>query len=121
MKLTLKLEELAQFAVCLATLIMHGVPWWMYVLLAIGPDISMLGYVAGPRAGGFTYNLFHHKGVALLIAAVGAAGWVPGALVAGVVLYGHSCLDRLFGFGLKYGDSFHNTHLGWIGRPKAGD
>ncbi|HMN06691.1 MAG TPA: DUF4260 domain-containing protein [Flavobacteriales bacterium] len=119
MKILLKLEELAQLGVCIGTLVMHGVPWWMYLLLAIGPDIGMPGYLAGPRTGAFTYNLFHHKGIALALATLGAFGWMPVALVAGVVLYGHSGLDRLFGFGLKYGDSFHNTHLGWIGKPKA--
>ncbi|MEO5584504.1 MAG: DUF4260 family protein [Flavobacteriales bacterium] len=36
--------------------------------------------------------------------------------MASVILYGHSCMDRVFGFGLKFGDSFQHTHLGWIGK-----
>ncbi len=24
-------------------------------------------------------------------------------------------MDRIFGYGLKFGDNFHHTHLGWIG------
>ena len=40
MKHLLKLEELAQFLACLALLAMNAVPWWAYVLLVIGPDIS---------------------------------------------------------------------------------
>lgn len=125
MKTLLKLEELAQLLVCTVTLWMHEMPWWGYLLLLVGPDVGMLGYVAGPRTGAFTYNLLHHKGMALAVAGIGIGGaylGVPlGALTtillpAGVILYGHACLDRLFGFGLKYTDGFAHTHLGWIGR-----
>jgi hypothetical protein len=127
MKALLKTEELAQLLVCIATLVMHAVPWWTYVLLAFGPDISMLGYLAGPRRGAYTYNLFHHKGIALLVAGLGLGAayfnWGLGAnaqvlLIAGILLYGHASLDRLLGFGLKYGDAFQHTHLGWTGKPR---
>jgi hypothetical protein len=36
--------------------------------------------------------------------------------LAGVIMLGHSSFDRVLGYGLKYGDSFRHTHLGWIGR-----
>ena len=42
--------------------------------------------------------------------------WVQGAAL---ILFGHSSLDRVFGYGLKYTDAFQHTHLGWIGRPPA--
>lgn len=119
MKTLLKVEELAQLGVCIGTLVMHGVPWWAYLLLLLGPDIGMVGYLINPRAGAFTYNLLHHKGLALLVASFGAFGWVPGALVAGLILYGHSSMDRVLGFGLKHGDDFRHTHLGWIGPRRA--
>lgn len=124
MKNLLRAEELAQLLVCIITLVMHAVPWWAYVLLLLGPDISMLGYLINTRVGAFTYNLFHHKGIALLLAGSGLASayftvplGVPtnGLLMAGIILYGHSSLDRMLGYGLKFGDSFQHTHLGWIG------
>jgi hypothetical protein len=37
----------------------------------------------------------------------------------GVIVPGHSSLDRVLGDGLKYPDSFHPTHPGWIGRQQA--
>src|SRR5690606_30591260 len=127
MKHLFKLEELAQCLACLALLAMNAVPWWAYVLLVIGPDISMLGYLVGSRTGAFTYNLLHHKGIALLVAGIGLAseglslmwGWPAMGnplLMASIILYGHSSMDRLFGYGLKFGDSFQHTHLGWIGK-----
>lgn len=128
MKTLLKLEELAQLLVCIITMAMHADPWWVYVLLAVGPDIGMVGYLNGPRTGAFTYNLLHHKGVALVLAGAGlGSAWytlpigipAPMLLSTGIILYGHACLDRLLGFGLKYNNSFQHTHLGWIGKGRA--
>ena len=93
----------------------------MYALLLIGPDIGMLGYLVNPRAGAFTYNLFHHKGIAVLILVTGLflmTGWIT---AIGIILYGHASMDRIFGYGLKYGDAFKHTHLGWIGGKNEGE
>lgn len=130
MKNLLRLEEAAQFLACLLALIMNNAPWWSYVLLALGPDIGMLGYLVNTRTGAFTYNLLHHKGAALLVAllAIGsealnlltASPAIGSALLlASVILYGHACMDRMLGYGLKFGDSFHHTHLGWIGKTST--
>lgn len=124
MKTLLKLEEAAQFLLCVVLLILNGVAWWWYLLLALGPDIGMAGYLVGPRTGAFTYNLLHHKGVALLVLL--AAFFVEvgnmltnvhtALLPVALVLYGHVSMDRILGYGLKFGDNFHHTHLGWIGK-----
>ena len=132
MKKLLKLEELAQLLVCIALLGMNAVPWWAYLLLALGPDIGMLGYLIGTRTGAFTYNLLHHKAFALMVAGLGLASeglsllmGTPALgqvlLLASIILYGHSCLDRVLGYGLKFGDSFQHTHLGWIGKAVHGE
>lgn len=129
MRALLKLEELAQLLLCIALLAMNGVPWWVYLLLALGPDIGMLGYLAGPRVGAFTYNLLHHKGIALLVALVAVASeglnLLAGTpmighvlLMAAIVLYGHASMDRALGYGLKFRDHFQHTHLGWIGKKR---
>jgi hypothetical protein len=41
---------------------------------------------------------------------------IPLLQLAGVILLGHSSLDRVLGYGLKHSDSFQHTHLGVIGR-----
>lgn len=131
MKNLLRLEELAQLLVCVGLLIEHDAPWWLYLLLVLGPDIGMLGYLVGPRVGAISYNVLHHKGIALVV--VGFAAWLSTLhylslpalldhtswLIAGMVLYGHASMDRIFGYGLKFGDDFHHTHLGWIGKRKG--
>ncbi len=130
MKNLLKLEELAQFAFCLVALIVLHAPWWVYPLLLVGPDVSMLGYLVNTRTGAFCYNLFHHKAIGVSCLAMAAAmgygqrtteGLLQEGslwLIVGIILYGHASMDRIFGYGLKFGDSFQHTHLGWIGRSK---
>jgi len=36
--------------------------------------------------------------------------------VIGIILFGHSSMDRMFGYGLKLGQGFKYTHLGIIGK-----
>ena len=126
MKNLLKLEELAQFLLVLFALYTALASWWVFLLLLIGPDISMLGYLVNTRIGAVAYNLFHHKGVAILVIMLaqvmryGLIGDCSDELMTiGLVLYGHASLDRIFGYGLKFGDSFRHTHLGWIGKSGA--
>ncbi len=119
MKSLLKLEELAELL--LATFVFIHLPfaWWVLPATFLLPDLSMLGYLAGPRVGAASYNLAHHKATAL---AVGAAGWAlgqPGLLLAGTVLLFHSAFDRLLGYGLKYATGFGDTHLGRVGKATA--
>lgn len=130
MRTLLRLEEWAQFGACLVALIVQHVPWWMYLLLLLGPDISMLGYLVNTRAGAFTYNLLHHKAVALFMASLGVMMSIMSVHVPAVrhmdavfyftaiILFGHSSMDRMLGYGLKFGDNFHHTHLGWIGKGR---
>lgn len=92
------------------------VEWGWYLILFLGPDISMLGYLAGNKAGAFTYNLFHHKGIAVIIFIAGLL--LPHFImqITGIVLFGHASMDRTLGYGLKTAEGFKYTHLGIIGK-----
>lgn len=35
--------------------------------------------------------------------------------LAGIILFSHSAMDRIFGCGLKYDEGFNFTHLGEMG------
>lgn len=116
MKSLLKLEELAQLL--LAVFVFAHLPyaWWVLPATFLLPDLSMLGYLAGPRVGAASYNLLHHKALAIV---VGLAGWmlgVPVLVLAGTILLFHSAFDRLLGYGLKYSTGFQDTHLGRVGK-----
>jgi hypothetical protein len=115
MKSLLQLEELAEMLLALVVFAHLPYAWWVLPATFLLPDLSMVGYVAGPRTGAFCYNVAHHKALAV---AVGVSGWVlgqPVLLLAGTVLLGHSAFDRLLGYGLKYATGFKDTHLGSAG------
>ena len=116
MKNILKVEELAMFLVSVYALYLLNVDWWVYLLLVLGPDISMLGYLAGNTVGATTYNLFHHKAIAIILFVAGYIMPNIGLEIAGIILFGHSSMDRTMGYGLKLNEGFKYTHLGMIGK-----
>lgn len=120
MKTTLKLEEAAMTAVAIYFLSIYnlGISIWLWILLFFTPDIGMLGYIINTKVGTITYNIFHHKGIAIALAAIGFFLHNDVLVAIGILLFAHSSFDRVLGYGLKYTDSFQNTHLGKIGKEK---
>jgi hypothetical protein len=93
-----------------------GQGWWVFAALFLLPDLSMLGYLLGPRAGAAVYNAGHWT---VLPAALAAGGWAfgaPLAVSAGLIWIAHITFDRALGYGLKLPTGFGQTHLGRIGR-----
>ncbi|HEX9609654.1 MAG TPA: DUF4260 family protein [Candidatus Limnocylindria bacterium] len=114
--LLLRAEALAIFvAGVLAYLQLNGHPLWLLPLL-LAPDVSMLGYLGGPRLGAITYNLVHNLVLALALLAIGWFAAVAPLALAGAIALAHVGMDRSLGYGLKLPTAFKDTHLGRIGR-----
>jgi hypothetical protein len=118
MDLTIKIEEAALTAVSIYFLSQYNLdlPVWVLLLLFFSPDLSMLGYLVNTRIGAFTYNLFHHRGVALALLVSGFLMSQDILVTAGILLFAHSSFDRMLGYGLKFFDDFKHTTLGWMGK-----
>lgn len=114
----LKIEEAAitAAAIYFLTYFSLGLPLWAWVLLFFSPDISMLGYLVNTRIGAYTYNLFHHRAIALITVAIGLFIASDLFTATGLLLFAHSSFDRMMGYGLKFTDNFKHTSLGWIGK-----
>lgn len=112
----LKLEELAQLMLSIILFNQLEYSWWVFPACILLPDLSMAGYLVNTKTGAWIYNFFHHKLIG--IAAFGLGFWLSNPLLAliGVILFDHSAMDRVFGYGLKFTGNFKNTHLGWIGK-----
>ena len=94
----------------------HGVTWVLFVVLILAPDLFMLGYLRGPRAGAAVYNLGHTWLLPGLVGAAGVLGSSQLALSVALIWFAHIGMDRLLGYGLKHPTAFQDTHLGRIGR-----
>jgi hypothetical protein len=62
-KTILRFESIALFGAATAAYFALGAPVWLFVVLALAPDLSMLGYLAGARAGSTLYNRYFPTGV----------------------------------------------------------
>ena len=114
----LKLEEAGQFALSIILFSQLDYAWWIFPAFILLPDLSMIGYVFNTKSGAVLYNLVHHKFVAIVVLALGYWMGNNALMLAGIILFGHAAMDRIFGYGLKYNDDFRHTHLGWIGQKK---
>jgi hypothetical protein len=119
MKNLLKLEEAAMFLLSISLLATLHYAWYWWLVWILAPDLSMIGYLGGSRVGAVCYNFVHHKGVAIMIYLAGLYTSSQALEFAGLILFGHSCMDRGMGYGLKYFSGFQDTHLGKIGKGKA--
>lgn len=118
MKITLKLEEIAQFVLGILVFTQLDYAWWIFLVLILTPDIGMLGYAVNNRLGAALYNIFHHKSLAIAIAVLGYYMQNDVTLLIGTILFSHSAMDRVMGYGLKYETGFRFTHLGELPQPK---
>jgi hypothetical protein len=110
----LRLEGLAVAVAAVLFYISRGGGWLLFVLLILAPDLSMLGYLAGPRPGSVIYNAIHTYLAPAVLAALGLLLGQPLILNIALIWLVHIGADRLFGFGLKYPTEFKDTHFGRV-------
>ena len=91
--------------------------WPLFAALILVPDLSMLGYLAGPRIGALSYNVAHSTMLPWLIFAAGILLTLPVMAAVALIWIAHVFFDRAFGFGLKYKTGFADTHLGAVALP----
>ncbi|MDB5231267.1 MAG: hypothetical protein JWN76_2072 [Chitinophagaceae bacterium] len=123
MRNTLKLEEAAMTVLGIYLLTIHNlnISAWIWFFIFFSPDASMLGYLFNSKVGAITYNLFHHKGIAIACMSVGYLMKVEMLLSIGILLFAHASFDRVMGYGLKYYTGFNDTHLGKLKKDKTVD
>ena len=116
MKQLIKWEEAAMFLLSIVLISRLPYAWYWWLVWILAPDLSMIAYLGGNRVGAIGYDIVHHKGVAILLYLVGLFMSHPALEYAGMILFGHSSMDRGMGYGLKYFSGFQDTHLGKIGK-----
>lgn len=116
MKTIIKVEELGLFILGIYLFSLLNYPWWWFLALILAPDFSMIGYAFGDKTGAVLYNFFHNRSVAVVVYLAGIYLSSNIFQLAGVILFAHSSMDRMMGYGLKYEQGFKFTHLGEIGK-----
>lgn len=111
MKNMIRLEELSIFLLFIFLYSQLSYSWWLFPLLFLLPDLSMVGYLKSPQFGAVIYNVIHHRALSLTILGVGYYFNNELLMLTGIILFAHSTLDRVFDYGLKYSDNFKHTQL----------
>jgi hypothetical protein len=108
----IRIEGIAAAVLAIVLYAELGASWWLLVILALAPDLSMLGYLAGPRVGAATYNAAHTTVLPLLLAALGVLTDRETVTAIALIWLTHIAIDRALGYGLKLPTGFKDTHLG---------
>ncbi|MDD5410336.1 MAG: DUF4260 domain-containing protein [Methylobacter sp.] len=116
MRVMLRLEGLCVLIAASVAYSKFGLGWEMFALFFLTPDISFLGYLAGPTVGAVSYNLAHSYSGTIACLVAGFVLPAPTILGVGLIWCAHIGFDRALGYGLKYSNGFSFTHLGRIGR-----
>ena len=85
---------------------LEGESWLLFVVLFLVPDLSMLGYLGGPRIGAVSYNLLHTHAPPGMLATFGLLAGSSLLVSVALVWFSHIGFDRMVGFGLKYPTDF---------------
>ncbi|MFB6310295.1 MAG: DUF4260 family protein [Salinirussus sp.] len=117
--LALRVEGLAIALGAAGTYVAVGGDLVLFVLLVLLPDVSIAGYLAGPRFGSVAYNLIHGLTLPVLVLAWGLWTGPSIGVLVGLAWIAHVGADRALGLGLKYPDAaFRDTHLQRVGTLK---
>lgn len=114
----LRIEAVALAALMFTLTHKAGAPLWIPIVAFPVFDIGMIGYVANPQLGAFTYNLMHNATFPTLCVIYGVMTGEKEISVIGYAWNIHIAVDRILGYGLKHKTSFYYTHLGRIGKKK---
>ena len=115
-RILLRLEGLTLFVGMTLLYAVWGGSWWVYLILFLVPDISIVAYLSGPKFGAMIYNAMHSYMAPMTLMVTGFGTASPLVLSIAIIWLAHIGIDRAFGFGLKYSAGFGFTHLGRIGR-----
>ena len=93
-----------------------GGAWSLFFSVFLVPDLSFVGYLAGPRVGAVAYNAMHSYVGPVVLGGLGVLLVTPLLSQLALIWVAHIGFDRSLGYGLKSFSSFHDTHLGRIGK-----
>ncbi len=107
----LRVEGVALLVLSVLLYRVNGGGWLMFGVLLLAPDLSMLGYLAGPQVGAAIYNTFHTYAMPAVVGALGMIFASPLTVAVALIWFAHIGMDRTVGYGLKFPSSFKDTHL----------
>ncbi len=120
-RILLRIEGACIFGATIWAYSRLGRSWWTFAAAFLVPDVGMAGYLANTSIGAAFYNAFHTETPPIVLLCAGSAQDNDTVVGLALVWLAHIGMDRMLGFGLKYGSGFGHTHLGDLRASGARD
>jgi Domain of unknown function (DUF4260) len=88
-RLILRAEQIALLVAGVWLWLANGGPPVLLVPALLAPDLSMVGYLRGPRLGSITYNAAHNLVLAVGLLGIGWGSGIEWLLLAGAAVTAH--------------------------------
>ena len=89
--------------------------WLLFGVLFVEPDVSVAGYLLGPRWGAVIYNTVHNYVLPVEVGVLRYSTNNETLLAIALIWAAHISADRSMAYGLNLASGFRDTHLGRIG------
>jgi hypothetical protein len=109
--LMLRLEGVVVLAAAVVLYAQQDYGWLLFALLLFVPDLAIIPYALNQWLGRVVYNVAHTYTLPLALGLLGVLLSSGLALQLALIWFAHIGMDRMMGYGLKYPDSFKETHL----------
>ena len=83
----------------------------LFFLLLLFPDVTMIGYAMNTKIGAIIYNVGHSFLLPLVLLVISFMIVNSILMMISLIWLAHIFMDRALGYGLKYTDSFKQTHI----------
>ncbi|MEG0473770.1 MAG: DUF4260 domain-containing protein [Solibacillus sp.] len=110
-KLLIRVEYGIAFILLLVIYLHLDFSLWLFFILLLVPDLTIVGYAMNKKIGSIIYNFGHSLILPLLLLLISLGISNELLVMLSIIWIAHILMDRCFGFGLKYEHSFKNTHL----------
>lgn len=85
--------------------------FWLFLLLLFVPDITLFGYFFNNTVGSIIYNVGHNLIIPLILLCIAYLLDAKILIAIALIWLAHISMDRFIGYGLKYKESFKETHM----------
>ncbi|UEX89655.1 DUF4260 domain-containing protein [Staphylococcus ratti] len=107
----IKLENACVFITAVSVYFIFDFSLWIFLLLLLVPDITMIGYAFNKEIGSKIYNLGHTYVLPIIVTLFYLLSKEELLLQISLIWLAHISMDRTIGYGLKYALSFDKTTI----------
>ena len=105
------LESIVIFIGALLIYLFLNDNWIIFLVLLLGPDLFMVGYLKNSRIGNIIYNIGDLFAWSIILIVIALFIDLNLLILFDLIWIAHISMDRAMEYGLKYPSDFNDTHM----------